>query len=272
MYKIALLGAGNLATCLAHGLTNKAGFANVFIYDIDPQQTQRLQQANDKVHICDDVQTLVTDADAIVFCVKPQHARDAIRPLQTTLANQALISVAAGIDTATLCDWSQTKQWIRSMPNLPVTVGMGMTALYATEKASSQQRQLAEDIFTAVGEVVWLDTEHDMSLVTALSGSGPAYFFYVLNAMLKAAKELGLEQTLAHQLIVRTALGTLTLAQSSNKEWSEWCDLVASKGGTTEQALNVFKHKTLDKVFKQAIEAATQRCHEITQQHAKKSD
>ena len=265
MHKIALVGCGNLAKCLAQGLANKDEF-KIYVFDIDISQAQRLQRDNPQVHVCSNIEDLVCESDAIVACVKPQHTRDALRACQPWLNDaQALISVAAGINAMTLQRWSGVKQWIRGMPNLPITVDLGMTALYATSNVTKAQQSLATSIFEAVGKVLWVEDEQKMSLITALSGSGPAYFFYVLKALHDAAKALGLEDEQARYLISQTALGAITLTQHSNEDWSSWCEKVASKGGTTEQALNVLEQQNVAQAFKDAIEAASKRCDEMTQ-------
>lgn len=267
-YNIALIGCGNLAGCLAQGLIQQETFVrHLYGFDIDARQSQRLKDLNPRLQICHSIEEMAA-AEAIVFCVKPQQMKEATNAISALMdPQQLLISVAAGIDTQALEAWTGTDQWVRSMPNLAVTVNLGMTALYAGPAVSPAQRCLAEKIFSVVGQTLWIEQEEMMSAITALSGSGPAYFFYVMQAMQEAAQKLGIEHSIAQQLVAQTALGAVTMAQT-NKDWAGLCEKVASKGGTTESALNVFKEHQLQQTFYEAIAAAQQRCEALSRQQA----
>jgi pyrroline-5-carboxylate reductase len=175
-----------------------------------------------------------------------------------------LISIAAGITTAHLQSWfGKNAAIVRCMPNTPALVGMGATGLFATSQVSSQQKLLAEDVLSAVGFVAWVAKETDIDSVTAVSGSGPAYFFLFMEAMQDTAKKMGLSDKLARELTYHTAAGAAALAQHSTEDIATLRRNVTSPGGTTEQAIQQFENDDLRELVDKALQAARKRSVEL---------
>lgn len=216
---------------------------------------------------------VVAGADVVVLAVKPQDAASALPPLRQQLAEKRplVISVAAGIRTSDLESWcGEGVPVVRCMPNRPALVRAGATALFASEQVNAQQRTIAESVMRAVGAVVWVEKEDTLDVVTAFSGSGPAYFYLFAELMTEAAVDLGLEPAAARVLAIETLYGAGHLArEEASRGGSDLARLrqeVTSKGGTTEAALRVFAAADLRSVVKQALVAATQRGRELAAQ------
>ena len=212
--KIVFIGGGNMARSLIGGLVADGLSAdNIHVLDTQKAVLQTLKQTF-AVQVHEDLASAVASADVIVLAVKPQQMQDVVKSLATVWpANALLISIAAGIRLADLGRWLQKDAAIvRAMPNTPSLVQAGATALFANNHVSEQQREQAEAILRAVGLALWLDNETKMDAVTALSGSGPAYFFLVMEAMENAAIELGLPQETARLLCLETAIGSPKMA------------------------------------------------------------
>ena len=209
---------------------------------------------------------MVTGAsDVVVLAVKPQVMARACEAVSRNLAPGTLVvSIAAGITLTSLRRWlGPDTALVRCMPNTPALVGLGASGLYADETVTSAQRALAQSIMDAVGLSLWLPKEADLDTVTALSGSGPAYFFLLMEAMQDAAIALGLEPDAARQLTLQTALGAAQLASSSTVSTAELRRQVTSPGGTTERAISVFESRGLRALVKDALAAAQQRSVEL---------
>lgn len=205
-------------------------------------------------------------ADIVVLSVKPQALKAIALELSTLIqAKKCLvISIAAGIRETSIQNWlGNNIPIVRCMPNTPALVRTGATALYANQYVNHQQKNLAESILRAVGITVWVENEIDLDTVTALSGSGPAYFFLVIEALEKAAIELGLTEKTAHLLTLQTALGSAKMALESSQPIIELRNQVTSPGGTTERALHILEQNQLAKIFQDAIKAAQQRANEL---------
>jgi len=209
----------------------------------------------------------IAHADIIVFAVKPQQMRTVAIELASALPQPRplVMSIAAGITTASLSTWlGHGLPIVRAMPNTPALIGRGAAGLYATPDVSAAGRALAEDLLRAVGSVVWVESESLLDAVTALSGSGPAYFFLFLEYLERAAIRLGLPGDAARQLAVDTATGAAELARTSTLELAELRRQVTSKGGTTEQALNVLMNGEFEQLVQTAIDAAARRAAELS--------
>jgi pyrroline-5-carboxylate reductase len=210
-------------------------------------------------------------ADVVVLAVKPQVMRSVLEPLQSIAQKQRplLVSVAAGIREASLNSWlGGNLPIVRCMPNTPALVQAGATGLYANPQVNKEQRSLAESILRTVGITLWFDDEAKLDTVTAVSGSGPAYFFLVMEAMQAAAESLGLKPDDAKLLVVQTALGAARLALESEQQPAELRKQVTSKGGTTEAALNQLNAGGLVPLFAEALKAAEERSKELAQANA----
>lgn len=249
-----------MATSLIGGLL-KQGFTgdNVAVSDPVLETRQGLESKFNIVTYEDN--TEARNADVVVLAVKPQIMKPVATNLASAISHQPLvISIAAGIPVAALQAWLGADiPLVRCMPNTPALLQKGATGLFATDDVDNEQRALAETIISAVGTVSWFDTELDIDRVTALSGSGPAYFFLVMEAMENAGVKLGLDRDTARQLTIQTALGSASMAAQGEFEPAELRRRVTSPGGTTESAINTFISGELPELFDQAMQAAYER-------------
>lgn len=266
---ITFVGAGNMATSLIAGLISD-GFSasHISVCDINEKKLVLLASRY-SVNTNIDSSQLIKKSDVVVLAVKPQSMRAVCESLaeavQMTLP--LLISVAAGIRVADLNRWlGGGVPIVRAMPNTPALVQTGATGLFANIAVSEAQRGLAENIMRAVGLTIWVEEEDLMNAVTALSGSGPAYYFLVMEAMEAAGVALGLSQEAAHLLTLQTALGAAKMALESEDSPAVLREKVTSPGGTTESALKVLTQAELHALFVDALNAANQRSQELAQQ------
>jgi pyrroline-5-carboxylate reductase len=264
--RIAFIGAGNMATSLIGGLLAGGRDAATLIVS-DPLPDQRDRAAALGIATSDDNAQAVRDATTIVLAVKPQVLGDVVRSLAPSLEDgQLLLSIAAGISTAGIAAWAgRSAAVVRCMPNTPAMVGLGMSALFANDAVTSSQREDASAIMAAVGEVLWVASETDLDAVTAVSGSGPAYFFYLMEGMITAGTELGLDAETARTLTLQTARGAAEMAWRSDDQPAQLRRNVTSPGGTTEAALAVFDSNDLAATIRSALAAAARRSHELGQ-------
>jgi pyrroline-5-carboxylate reductase len=264
---IGFIGAGNMAASLIHGLINRGQTPNtLFAADIDQDKLDSLAQSTGIQATTP--QTIAERADVIVLAVKPQVMSAVCSELGALAGDRSrpalFISVAAGTPLASLESWlGGTPAVVRCMPNTPALVGRGATGLFANTRVSAAQRDLAQTLLAAVGVSVWVDSEADLDTVTAVSGSGPAYFFLFMEAMQEAAMEMGLSAELARLLVTETAAGAAELAAQSDDDAGELRRKVTSPGGTTEQAIQQFEAGQLRALVKRAMAAARQRSVEL---------
>ena len=233
----------------------------------EPNASRRQELTNDfgVTALADNV-AAVNESDIVILAVKPQVMKTAVIPLSKGLSekNPLLISIAAGIPISSLESWTGGDLAIvRAMPNTPALINMGITALFANSRVSPEQHNQAKSILRAVGKVVWVEEETLMDTVTAVSGSGPAYFFYFLEALEQAAIEEGLDENTARLLTLETALGAARLAIETTKSPSELRDQVTSPGGTTEAAIQVFNYSDISQILKRAVTAARKRAADL---------
>jgi len=268
---IGFIGAGNMANSLIRGLLeNGVPAGHLWAADVDADKLAQLE--SDCGINTAGSEDIAASVDVLVLAVKPQVMAVVCARIAASLAGRQclVISIAAGITSEQLLNWlGSATAVVRCMPNTPALVGCGATALYATAATSPTQRQLAEAILSAVGLALWLEKEADMDAVTALSGSGPAYFFLFMEAMQDAALELGLDAETAHQLTCQTALGAARLAAVSESTTAELRRQVTSPGGTTEQALKQFEEGGLRRLVKQALQAARLRSQQLAEEFGK---
>ena len=252
-----------MARSLIAGLIEDKAPVNIRISDPSTEQLQAIKKIWPNIETFTDNAQAIKDAELVVFAVKPQIMQAVCEPLQTIIQSQPplIISIAAGVSIANLSNWlgSQALPIVRCMPNTPALVQSGMTGLYANTNVSPDQHDLAESILRAVGSTLWLSDEDKLDAVTAVSGSGPAYFFLVMEAMQDAAKKLGLSAEEARLLVLQTAFGASKLALESSDDAAILRQRVTSKGGTTEAALKELMEGGLPELFETALRAAADR-------------
>lgn len=267
--ELTVLGAGNMGRALIGGLL-RHGIRPEQIAVGESQEASRATLSRELgVTATADNAAAISNADVVVLAVKPHHASSVLAPLAAILQQRRTIvlSVAAGVRIQALQSWcGPGVPVIRAMPNRPALVGAGVTGLFASEGVDAPQRALAAQIMQSVGEVVWVATEDALDVVTALSGSGPAYFFLLAQAMERAGVELGLAADIARRLSIATLHGAGLLAQSSDGDLERLRAEVTSKGGTTEAALRVLQGAGFDELIARAIEAGTRRGRELAAQ------
>lgn len=255
-----------MARSLIGGLLNDHyPAANLCAADPDETQRQQLSAAlGIKTHVSNSA--ACDNANIIVLAVKPQIMASACQALAPVIAESQplIISIAAGIQTGSLENWLGDSQAIvRTMPNTPSLVGSGAAALFASKAVSDEQRQQAESILRAVGLTLWLEDEADMDAVTALSGSGPAYFFLLMEQMQKIGENMGLSREAARLLTLQTGFGATKMALESELDCAELRHRVTSPGGTTEKAINKLLDGNIDNLIDEALNAARERAKEL---------
>jgi len=274
---ITFIGGGNMASAIVGGLLRQ-GHPAAALQIVEPwdEQRQRLAQLFPGVAVYPHARSFAqTDpspksdqadqgAQIVVWAVKPQVFKQAALECAPHLPSQALhLSVAAGIRSQSMGHWLGSERIVRAMPNTPALVGLGMTGLYARAGVSAAEREQVQALLAGTGRTLWLPQESDLDAVTALSGSGPAYVFYFLEAMRRAGTELGLSPAAATELAIGTFVGAAQLAQSSSEPPEVLRQRVTSKGGTTHAALSALEAAQVADSFVAAIAAAHRRAREM---------
>ncbi|MBI3774027.1 MAG: pyrroline-5-carboxylate reductase [Gammaproteobacteria bacterium] len=266
---IAFIGGGNMARSLVGGLiADGVSAASLRVADVNAEPLERLHSQYGVTTFTDN-NAAVQGAQVVLLAVKPQSARTAALELGATLERQRplIISIVAGLRSADLARWlGYDAAIVRSMPNTPAMVQSGATALHANLVVNTTQRAQAESILRSVGLTLWLDNEDQMDAVTALSGSGPAYFFLIMELMQRAGTRLGLPPETARLLTLQTAFGAAKMALESPEDAATLRQRVTSPGGTTEQALKLFEARGLEQLFSDALAAAARRSQELADQ------
>jgi pyrroline-5-carboxylate reductase len=262
--KIAFIGAGNMAKSLVGGLL-RHGYPPASIVAADPDASQRFGMAALGVEVFDSNEKAVGDAASIVLAVKPQVMQGVVQSLKAALrTDQLLISIAAGVPSTAIARWApQDIGIVRCMPNTPALYGVGVTALFANKCVTAQQIAAAEAILSAAGHVIRVAHESALDAVTAVSGSGPAYFFYLMEAMIDAGVALGLDAETARTLTLKTAYGAAVMANESADVPAQLRRNVTSPGGTTERASAVLDEGRCKSLIERAVQAAAQRSVEL---------
>lgn len=268
MTTIAFIGGGNMARAMIGGLLN-AGTPAASIRVADPSAEQRAAaQALGAVTTEADNITAVTGADVVVLSVKPQILKRAANGLRGAIGPALVVSVAAGIRVAEISAWlGDHARVVRAMPNTPTLVGRGAAGLYARPEVGAADRKVASSVLDAAGDIVWVDEEQQLDAVTAISGSGPAYFFLMLEALEDAALELGLPAAAAKTLARATAAGAAEMAIRSDVGLAELRRRVTSPGGTTEAAIRTLVENHFDDALREAARAAFNRSIELSNLH-----
>lgn len=269
----AFIGAGNMSGAIIGGMVQQ-GFS--------PEQIIAVNRSADKQQILKDKYNVIVDcsgveavnkADIIVFGVKPQMMSQVLTDLVdngASFENKLVISVAAGIKCETYIKILGNVRLVRCMPNTPSLVGKGISGLYmgtdthsVDGKIIAKDRQIATNMFSAVGEAIWLEQEPEIDTFTAICGSGPAYFFLFMEAMAAKAKEMGYSDEVAQVMVQQTALGAAKMATMSEESFTTLRKNVTSPGGSTERALEVFNDNNLPDIVAEALQAAAIRAHEL---------
>lgn len=260
---ITFIGGGNMATALIGGLLRRDFTAKqLLVVEINADNRAKLQQEFG-VQATAELAVGVADSDVIVLAVKPQQLREVATQLAPLLSGQLVVSIAAGIRAPDMAHWMRTQNVVRAMPNTPALIQSGMTGLYALPAVSKAQREQAQDILVAVGATLWVQDEVMLDAVTAISGSGPAYVFYFIEAMQQAANELGFKDDDARRLTIDTFLGAAKLADTSEESANILRTRVTSKNGTTERALLSMEANNVKQHIITAVKAAAARAKEM---------
>ncbi len=266
---IGIIGAGNMGRALAAGLAATPGAPRAWLYD--QNDDTRALAAGQGLTVTATLAELVAQADVLVLAIKPQHVPALARGLAPGLAarNPLILSVAAGIRTGALRHWLQSPRVVRAMPNTPALIQAGATALYAPADITQEDRTRIEMLLRPVSALWWVDDEDLMDAATAVSGSGPAYFFLAIEALTAAGVHAGLPETMAGELATATALGAARMAASGNAPPATLRRQVTSPNGTTERAIHSFMDQGFMKIFEVAVEAARARAAELGQELGK---
>lgn len=270
--RVAFIGGGNMGRAILGGLVER-GYPAAALIVADPLAATRDALAKDfGVTTTADNAQAADGADVVVLAVKPQQMREVVTGLAPTLVvrRPLLLSIAAGITTGSLRHWTGVDlPLVRAMPNTPALIGRGATALYATPETPPAARALTDALLAATGLVLWVEAEAALDAVTALSGSGPAYVFLLIECLERAGTELGLAPETARQLALATASGAAELATRATVDAATLRAQVTSKGGTTERALEVFREGGFAPLVSRALEAAAARAAELSREFGK---
>lgn len=260
---IAFIGGGNMASAIMGGLLRQGWLAQQILV-VEPWAEQRAKLAHEwGVEAMAEPTVALQYSPLVVWAVKPQTFKEAAHQCHHHIGDSLHLSVAAGIRSNSMAEWLGTQRIVRAMPNTPALVGQGMTGLFARSAVTAADRESVQSVLAPTGELLWLSNEQQLDAVTALSGSGPAYVFYFLEAMAQAGAELGLSPAEAHQLAVGTFVGASALAKASDEPPEILRQRVTSKGGTTYAALTHMDNAAVKAQFVQAMHAAAQRAQEL---------
>jgi pyrroline-5-carboxylate reductase len=260
---IAFIGGGNMASAIIGGLIQQGTPASAFEV-VEPFEAARTKLAQSfGITAQAEAGEAISRCAVVVWAVKPQTFADAAKPVRTFAADALHLSVAAGIPSDSIARWLGSERVVRAMPNTPALVGQGMTGLFARPGVNAADRALVGQLLAPTGELLWVDAEPALDAVTAMSGSGPAYVFYFIEAMTEAGVEMGLTPEQAQRLAIGTFTGASALAHSATEPPSVLRERVTSKGGTTYAAITSLEGADVKAQFKTAIRAAQKRAAEL---------
>ena len=261
---ICFIGGGNMAQALIGGLLSR-GLPATRVTVSDPvEHVRELLQAKD-IHVTDNNIDAIQDADIVVLAVKPQVLADVLKPLNGLFTDKLIVSIVAGAEIETISAFTGTEMVVRVMPNTPALVQTGAHGLFAYPVVDDAKRELASQVLAATGLTLWVKSEDQIDAVTAVSGSGPAYFFYMMESMIRAGKNMGLDEKTATALTLQTALGAAQMAITSSNTPAELRKNVTSPNGTTQAALEVFDRAQISQNIQTALAAAQKRSQELAQ-------
>jgi pyrroline-5-carboxylate reductase len=260
---IAFIGGGNMASAIIGGLIQQGTPAGAFEV-VEPFEAARAKLAQSfGITAQAEASEALSRCGVVVWAVKPQAFAEAAKPVRAFAADALHLSVAAGIPSDSIARWVGTERVVRAMPNTPALVGQGMTGLFARPDVTGADRALVGQLLTPTGELLWVDAEPALDAVTAMSGSGPAYVFYFIEAMTEAGVEMGLTPDQAQRLAIGTFTGASALAHSATEPPAVLRGRVTSKGGTTYAAITSLEGADVKAQFKTAIRAAQKRAAEL---------
>lgn len=266
---IAFIGGGNMASAIIGGLVRQ-GLPAARVQVVEPfAETRAKLLADHGVQALEQAGPALADAGLVVWAVKPQVFAEAAAPVRAHAAGALHLSVAAGIRSDSIARWLGTERIVRAMPNTPALVGLGMTGLFARDAVSATDRAQIEQVIATTGAALWVGQEAHLDAVTALSGSGPAYVFYFLEAMVQAGTGMGLSAAQAQQLAIGTFAGAAELARRSDEPLATLRQRVTSKGGTTYAAITSMQEAGVGPAFERAMQAAEQRARELGDEFGK---
>jgi len=271
--RIGFIGGGNMTMAIAGGLL-ASGFAEDCLAISEPLRKQREHLADvlAGIAIGDDNATVASNVDCLVLAIKPQVLRDVCQQLADTVQQRKplVVSIAAGVRASDIDAWlGGGLPVIRVMPNQPALLRLGVSGLFANNEASDNDCELAATVMAAVGKVVWVDDESDIDTVTAISGSGPAYFFLLVDMLIKTAIDMGLEPEAARTLATETAVGAAGLTAQTEDSMDDLIARVRSPGGTTAAALDSLEEQNVRAIFSAAVIAARNRADEVADEASK---
>lgn len=262
---ITFIGGGNMAQALIGGLLSR-GLASTRVTVSDPVEKVRELLLEKEINVTENNRDAIQNADVVVLAVKPQVLAAVLKPLHGLFEGKLIISIVAGAEVDSIARLTGAARIVRVMPNTPALVQTGAHGLFAPVAVDAEDRQLASQILAATGLTIWVDVESQIDVVTAVSGSGPAYFFYMMESMIRAGKNLGLDEKVATALTLQTALGAAQMAITSSNTPSELRKNVTSPNGTTQAALEVFDRAQISQNIQAALAAAQKRSQELAQQ------
>lgn len=260
---IAFIGAGNMASAIIHGLRRASGPPPTLLAVEPHAPTRERLRSEFGLHAMAEAGPALASADLVIWAVKPQVFREAAIPCAAHVKDALHLSVAAGIPSGAIAQWLGSERIVRAMPNTPALIGRGIAGLFARAGVGTADRALVEQVMAATGESLWLANESQLDAVTALSGSGPAYVFYFLEAMQNAGVAMGLDAAQAYRLAIATFSGAAELARSSSETPQVLRERVTSKGGTTHAAITALDSADVRAAFERALHAARNRATEM---------
>ena len=263
--KIAFIGGGNMGEAMLSALLDR-GLTTPDAVRVSDTREERRQELRQKygVDVTADSRLATDKGDVVVLAIKPQNLAEVMADLSGCLEpTQLVLSIVAGARLDTLCQGLDHRHTVRSMPNTPAQIGEGITVWTATDVVTEQQKKWAGAILGAMGKEIYVDDERYLDMATAVSGSGPAYFFLFVESLIEAAMNIGLPRDLAEKLVVDTMLGSGHLIQKSDKTPTELRQMVTSRGGTTAEALSQFEKGGFSKLVTQAVAAAYNKAKEL---------
>jgi len=267
--KLSVLGFGNMGQAIVKGLINKGILPvhSLLIYDPDEEKQKVARELG--INVCSAPELLIKENKVILIAVKPQMLKEALSPFKNDFMKDiVIVSIVAGVPIQFFKQFFNKPllKVIRTMPNTPALVGCGITGISLSSECSEEEVKIAEVIFSSVGEVVFVP-EEQIDIVTAVSGSGPAYFFYLCEALISAGEALGLSRDIAYKLAVHTLYGAGALVKSTGESPEVLRMRVTSKGGTTEKAIKYFQSKDFETIVKEAVRSAYLRAKELGKQN-----
>ncbi len=260
---LAFIGGGNMASAIIGGLM-KQGTPASHILVVEPfEEARQRLQAQFGVRVLAAADATLCEAGLVIWAVKPQTFKEAAQQTRDFCANALHLSVAAGIRSDSIANWLGTERVVRAMPNTPALVGLGQTGLFARAAVTATDKTWIEQVITTTGALLWVNDEPLLDAVTAISGSGPAYVFFFIEAMVEAGVKMGLTAEQATQLSIGTFEGASQLAKTASEPPSVLRERVTSKGGTTYAALTSMQNAHVSELFQTALKAAELRAHEL---------